>query len=114
MKRKINADSNLFTYNGIKRVDSAASKAEMASKRRVGRRSARLSKAEVKAPTTKPVCTDIVSQARPASLNPQAEESAGTTAEAENQTAFANSTARDNRIRVRHLDCFIRKPRASP
>jgi hypothetical protein len=45
----------------------------------------------------------LVSQARPESFKPQAAESAGTTADAENQTPMPRSSARASRPIVRHL-----------
>jgi hypothetical protein len=66
-------------------------------------RSARFNNAEPKAPTTKPICTDIVSHARPESLNAHAAVNAGRAAEAENHTPFANKTDSASRSSVRHL-----------
>jgi hypothetical protein len=45
----------------------------------------------------------MVSQALLPSLSPQVSVSAGTTAEAENHTAIPSSSARESRIKVRHL-----------
>jgi hypothetical protein len=52
---------------------------------------------------TKPICTDIVNQARPESLNFHAAVNAGKAAEAENHTPFANKTDSASKSRVRHF-----------
>jgi hypothetical protein len=89
--------------SGIKRFAAAASRAEIVNNGRAGMRSARFNSAEPKAPTTNPICTDIVNQARAESVNCHAAVNAGTTAEAENQTPFAKSTDSARRSSVRHL-----------
>jgi len=60
-------------------------------------RSARLSRADPSAPMTNPSCTDMVSQACPEVESPHSLVSAGTTAEAENQTDIARSSANASR-----------------
>src|SRR4030042_6498241 len=71
---------------GNRQVAPPASRDDTAKSQRPGTRSARLSRAEASAPTTNPSCTDMVNQALPEAVNPQAVVSAGTIAEAENQT----------------------------
>src|SRR5690606_13232497 len=65
--------------------------------------SATLNRALKNAPTTKPICTDIVSQATPPEVRSQAVARAGVTAEAENQRLMPNNSAKDNKIKVCHF-----------
>jgi len=98
----------IVASTGISAVEDAASRAETVNRARDDIRSARFNRADPKAPTTKPICTDRVSQARAGSLKDQADVSAGTTAEAENQTAMARSSARQSRSSVGHLRCSVK------
>src|SRR5262245_22482239 len=84
-------------------VARLARNAETANSQRAEIRADRLNQAEPNAPTTKPICTEIVSQARPDSSKVQADVSAGTTAEAENQTAIASNSASDIKSSICHL-----------
>ena len=58
--------------------------------RRGSHTSESVSSAERTAPVAKPSCTEVVSQAAPASSSPHASRSSGTTALAENQRLIAN------------------------
>ena len=86
-------------------VTTPASSADTEKNRRDGMRSARLKTADPNAPTTKPICTVIVSHACPPSSNAQTSVKAGITAEAENQVAIASSSARASSSKTRHLRC---------
>ncbi len=101
--RRRRAGIRLVARRGISPVARAASSAEPAKNRRTGTLSARVNADEPSAPTTKPICTDIVSQALPESLRPHASVRAGTTADAENQTDIASSSASESKSSVRHL-----------
>jgi hypothetical protein len=56
-----------------------------------------------KHPTTNPICTDVVSQARPDAPNPQTPVKVGTSIEAENQTAIASSSAMERTFGMGHF-----------
>ena len=66
-------------------------------------RSANVKIAESNAPTTNPICTDIVSHALPPSSNDHNAAKSFVTAEAENQTTIANNSAKESNKSIRHL-----------
>ena len=107
-KRKSRASMRPVASSGIKTVARAASRADAVNSRRDETLSARLSKADPNAPATNPICTDIVSHARPASLKLHALVRAGTTAEAENHTAMPSNSASASSNSVRHFDKCIK------
>src|ERR1041385_8257724 len=101
--RRAKAEARPVAKTGISAVENAARKAETAIRRGAGTMSERFNRAEISAPTTKPACTDIVSQARPESSSDQACAREATTADAENQTAIPSISAMQRSPIVRHL-----------
>src|SRR6185436_19524193 len=79
----------------------APRRAEAANSRRAERTSGRLPSADTSVPTTKPSWTASVSQAPPDSERPHSARSAGATAEPENQSDIARSSAEAMRTRAR-------------
>src|SRR5262245_39849657 len=88
---------------GMAALQIAAARALTATSRWAESRSARFRMAERSAPTTKPIWTLIVSHDCSGPERPHSAVSCGTTAEAENQTEMAKSSAITRRLMVRHL-----------
>src|SRR5665647_1532164 len=97
MKRRESTEKTPRPAIGMRSVATPAQTDDAANSHRPEIRSAKLSRADPIAPATKPSCTDIVSQAWLEALNPQAAVSAGTTAEAENQTDIPKSSVKERR-----------------
>ena len=74
-----------------------------ANSRCAGTRSASVNSVLVNAPTTKPICTLMVSQDCCPDVSDHSWVSWGTTADAENQSDMASNSASANSQRVRHL-----------
>ena len=87
----------------MKAVDIPASKLDTANSQRDGNLSARFSIADPREPITKPICTAMVSQAAPPSVNCHNLIKMGVTADAENQTAIPNNSANASSSNVRHF-----------
>ena len=90
-KRRVTAQGAPSTASAIRPVADAATRAETATTRCAGKRSARLSAADETAPATNPTCTATVSRVAWNELISQSRRRAGTTAEAENQQASTST-----------------------
>src|SRR5882672_8822271 len=100
-KRRTSAGSRLSTPKASAAFRAAPTSALQPMRARGDTMSGRLASAEPSVPRMKPACTAMVSPARPPSPSAHSRESAGSTAEALNQSERAPSSAAERRARAR-------------
>src|SRR6266850_8024399 len=100
-KRRTSAGTRLSTHRARAPFRAAPTRALQPMRARGEAMSGRLASAEPNVPRMKPACTAMVSPARPPSPSAHSRESAGSTAEALNQSERAPSSAAERRARAR-------------
>src|SRR6266852_5635231 len=100
-KRRTSAGTRLSTPRASAALRAAPTSALQPMRARGETMSGRLASAEPSVPRMKPACTAMVSPARPPSPSAHSRESAGSTAEALNQSERAPSSAAERRARAR-------------
>src|SRR5712692_3398396 len=99
-KRSTRAGARLSTHKASAALSAAPATALQSMMMRGETMSGRLPKAEPSVPRMKPAWTAVVSPARPPSPSAHSRESAGSTAEALNQSERAPSSAAERRARA--------------
>src|SRR6266581_8297438 len=100
-KRRTSAGTRLSTHKPSAAFRAAPASALQPMRARGETMSGRLASAAPSVPRMKPACTAMVSPARPPSPSAHSRESAGSTAEALNQSERAPSSAAERRARAR-------------